>query len=133
MAKSHGKKTVVLVATNNISPFCKTSNFERSSKTHDTTGYGADDEDYEPGLRGGKFTMGGVYDNTVTTGPRNALSPLLATKVAVIRRVEGTGVGLPQDAFNMTLDKFVESNPHDDMVTWSAEGTIAGGVTQSTQ
>lgn len=133
MAKSHGKNTVILVAGNNISPYCKTSNYERSGATHDTTGYGVDDEDYEPGLRGGKFTMGGTYDNTVTVGPRNALHGNVATKLAVVRRVEGTGAGRPQDAFNITLDKYAESNPVDDMVTWSAEGTIAGGVTTTVQ
>lgn len=133
MAKSHGKFTVVIAATNNISPYCKTSNMDRTAKTHDTTGYGVDDEDYESGLKGGKFTMGGAYDNTVTVGPRNALLPLVGTKIAMIRRVEGTGVGKPQDNFNMTLDKYSESNPTDDMVTWSAEGTIAGGITTTVQ
>jgi hypothetical protein len=133
MAKSHGKLTVVIAAGNNISPYCKTSNMDRTAKTHDTTGYGVDDEDYELGLKGGKFTMGGTYDNTVTVGPRNALLSLVGTKIAMVRRVEGTGVGKPQDAFNMTLDKYSESNPVDDMVTWSAEGTIAGGITTTTQ
>lgn len=133
MAKVHGKHTVITVATNDISPYCKTSSYTRSAKNHDTTGYGVDDEDYEPGLKGGKFTMGGVYDSTATVGPRNALHALVGTKVAMTRQVEGTGTGLPQDAFDMTLDEYVESSPHDDMVTWSASGTIAGGVTTTAQ
>lgn len=133
MAKSHGKHTVITVAAKDVSPYCKTSNYERTAKNHDTTGYGVDDEDYEPGLKGGKFTLGGTYDNTASVGPRNALHPLVGTKVEVIRKVEGTGSGLPQDTFDITLDKYAESNPHDDMVSWSAEGTIAGGVTSTTQ
>jgi hypothetical protein len=133
MAKAHGKSTVITVATKDISPYTKTSSYERSAKTHDVTGYGVDDEDYEGGLKGGKFTCGGVYDNTASVGPRNALHGLVGTKVAVVRKTEGTGTGKPQDAFNAVLEKYVESNPHDDMVTWSADFTIAGAVTSTTQ
>ncbi len=133
MSKSHGKNTEVTVDAADISPYCKTSTYTRTAKTHDTTGYGVDDEDYEPGLRGGKFSMGGRYDNTETVGPRNALHGKIGTKITIVRKVEGTGTGLPQDTFDMTLDQYVETNPHDDYVDWSAEGTIAGGVTTVAQ
>jgi hypothetical protein len=133
MATSHGKLTVVTVATKDISPFCKTSSLERAGKTHNTTGYGADDEVNAPGLRNGKFTVSGVYDNTVLVGPRIVLNPLVSTLVAVVRKVEGTGTGKPQDAFNAILEKYVETNPHDDMVTWSADFTISGPVTATAQ
>lgn len=133
MAKAHGKETVITAGGNDISVYTKTSTYTRTAKTHDSTGYGVDDEDYEPGLRGGKFSMGGRYDNTATVGPRNALHSLVGTKVAIVRRVEGTGSGKPQDSFTITLDSYVETSPHDDLVDWSAEGTIAGGVTSTTQ
>ena len=133
MAKAHGKNTEITVDTNDISPFCKTSTYTRTAKNHDSTGYGVDDEEYEPGLRGGKFTMGGRYDNTVAVGPRNALHDKVGTKVVIERLVEGTGVGKPIDTFTMTLDQYVETSPHDDLVDWSAEGTISGGVDTDTQ
>lgn len=133
MATSHGKLTVITVATKDISPYTKTSSLERSAKTHDVTGYGVNDEAHAGGLLGGKFTCGGVYDNTVSVGPRNALNGLLGTVVAVVRKVEGTGTGKPQDAFSAVLEKYVESNPHDDMVTWSADFTVSGAVTATTQ
>jgi hypothetical protein len=130
---SHGKYTVVLVASNNVSPFVKNSSLEKSAKTHDITGYGVDDELYAGGLRGHTFTMSGVYDNTVTTGPRNLLNGQVGNTLAVIRRVEGTGTGKPQDAFNAILEKYVETNPHDDMVTWSADFKVTGPVTPTVQ
>lgn len=133
MSRSHGKLTEIEVDTNDISPFCKTSTYTRTAKNHDSTGYGVDDEEYEPGLRGGKFSMGGRYDNTVTVGPRNALHSKVGTKVEVVRRVEGTGTGKPEDTFTMTLDSYVETNPHDDLVDWTAEGTISGGVDTQAQ
>jgi hypothetical protein len=133
MSKPHGKNTVITVATKDISPYTKTSTYTRSAKSHDTTGYGVDDEDYEAGLKGGKFSMGGTYDNTASVGPRNALHGLVGTKVAVVRKTEGTGTGKPQDTFSMVLESYVETNPHDDMISWTAEGTIAGGVTTTAQ
>lgn len=133
MATAHGKATVLTVATKDISPYCKTSSLERGAKVHDTTGYGVDDELNAGGLKNGKFTVSGVYDNTVLVGPRIVLNPLVGTVVAVIRKLEGTGSGKPQDAFNAVLEKYVETSPHDDMVTWSADFTTSGPVTATTQ
>lgn len=133
MSTSHGKLTVITVATKDISPYTKTSSLERGAAVHNTTGYGVDDEVNAGGLRNGKFTCGGVYDNTASVGPRNALNGLVGTVVAVVRKVEGTGTGKPNDAFNAVLEKYVETNPHDDMVTWSADFTVSGPVTSTTQ
>lgn len=135
MSTSHGKLTVITVATKDISPFCKTSQLEEGAKTHDTTGYApaGDAEIYAGGLKGSKFTVGGVYDNTVLVGPRLVLHNQAGAKFAIIRKVEGTGTGKPQDAFDAILEKYVESSPHDDMVTWSADFQVTGPVTTTVQ
>jgi hypothetical protein len=133
MATSHGRKTVITVSTKDISPYCKTSSLERGAAVHNTTGYGVDDELNEGGLRNGKFTCGGVYDNTASVGPANALDPLVGTVCAVVRKVEGTGTGKPLQTFNAVLEKYVETNPHDDMVTWSADFTVSGTVAKTVQ
>lgn len=133
MAKAHGKLTVITVATKDISPYTKTSQYERSGKAHDTTGYGLDDETYEGGLRGGKFTCGGRYDNTASVGPRNAMHAIVSTKIVVTRKVEGTGTGKPLDTFDAVLLSYVETNPHDDLIDWSAEFQISGPVVTTVQ
>ena len=129
MAFVHGKTTKITVATKDISPYTKTSSFEVDGDVHDTTGYGATAHTKSGGLLDGKFTCGGTYDNTASTGPRNALLPLVGTQVAVVRNPEGTGTGKPNDAFSAVLTKYVETNPVDDMVSWSAEMEISGVVT----
>lgn len=129
MAFVHGRNTKLTVATKDISPYTKTSTFEKSADVHDTTGYGATDHTKAGGLGDGKFTCGGTYDNTVSTGPRNALLSLVGTSVAVVRNPEGTGTGKPNDAFSGVLTKYTETNPVDDMVTWAAEFEISGAVT----
>lgn len=129
MAFVHGRTTKITVATKDISPYTKTSTFEPSADVHDTTGYGSNNKTKAGGLLDGKFTCSGTYDNTVSTGPRNALLALVGTSVAVVRNVEGTGTGKPNDAFSAILSKYTETNPVDDMVTWAAEFEISGAVT----
>ena len=133
MAFVHGRLTSITVATKDISPYCKTSSYEGSADVHETTGYGKTAKTKEGGLLDGKFTCGGTYDNTALTGPRNALKPLLGTTVAVVRKPEGTGTGKPLDTFSGVLTKYVETNPVDDMVTWSAEFEISDVVVTTTQ
>ena len=133
MAFVHGRLTGITVATKDISPYCKTSSYEGSADVHETTGYGKTAKTKEGGLLDGKFTCGGTYDNTALTGPRNALKPLLGTTVAVVRKPEGTGTGKPLDTFSGVLTKYVETNPVDDMVTWSAEFEISDVVVTTTQ
>lgn len=129
----HGRSTGVTIATKDISPYCKTSSFEDSATVHKTTGYGKTAETKQGGLLDGKFTCGGTYDNTASTGPRNALKPLKGTTVAVVWKVEGTGTGKPQDSFSGVLSKYVETAPVDDMITWSCEIEVSDVVTTTTQ
>lgn len=128
MAVAHGRLTKVTVATKDISPYCKTSSYERSADFHDTSGYGVQSHTKSGGLKDGKFTAGGTYDNTVSVGPRNALHGNEGVAQAIVRNVEGTGTGKPNDAFTGVLVKYTETNPVDDMVTWAAEWEISGDV-----
>jgi len=128
MSFVHGRTTKLVVASKDISPYTKTSSFEKSADVHDTTGYGATDHTKAGGLGDGKFTCGGTYDNTASVGPRNAMLALIGTTVAVVRNPEGVGSGKPNDAFSAVLTKYTETNPVDDMVTWAAEMEISGSV-----
>lgn len=133
MTTSHGRSTIITVATKDISPYTKNSQVERAAGTHNTTGYGLDDETYTGGLRNNKFTCSGVYDNTALVGPSIVMKAIVGTTVAIVRKVEGTGTGKPQSAFNAVLEKFVETSPHDDIVTWAADFQISGPITETTQ
>lgn len=128
MATSHGRLTKITIATKDVSPFCKTSTYEMGADVHDTTGYSATNKRKAGGLKDGKFTCGGTYDNTVLVGPRIVLHGNEGTTMAIVRNVEGIGAGKPNDAFSAVLAKYTESNPVDDMVTWSADFEIDGPV-----
>lgn len=133
MPKIHGRVTVVKVATKDLSTFTKQSELTREADEHDVTGGGAVGHEVQGGLTSGKFTMSGTYDSTATTGPRAVLEPLIGTNTAVIRQIEGTGTGLPQDSFTALLKSYVETSPVADMITWSAEFTVSGAVDSTPQ
>jgi hypothetical protein len=131
MATAHGKLTKIQITAKDISPFTKNSQLERAASTHDTTGYAptGDAKTFAGGTKESKFTCSGVYDNTVSVGPRLVLAGNEGTSMAIIRNVEGIGTGKPNEAFNAILEKYVETNPHDDMITWSADFQVTGPIT----
>lgn len=129
----HGKNTVVILDGDDLSAFTRTSNLERSADKHDVTTYGKNDHVYQGGLGDGAASMAGIYDNTASTGPRGVIEPLVGQVVTLIRRPEGTGTGKPQDSVSVLVEKYVETNPVDDMVTWSVELQPSDAVTSTTQ
>lgn len=120
MAQKHSKYTVILVAGNNISPFCTDSTCEESSGTEDLTTYGKNKVVKGPTLGDGAFSCGGKYDDTVA-GPRAVLKPLVGTTVNIKYRPEGTGAGLPQDSFSAVITKYTETAPTAGYRTWALE------------
>lgn len=133
MTAVHGRNTVVKVATKDISPYCKTSTLELTPDVHDTSGYGLTNKTKAGGLIDGKFTAGGTYDNTASVGPGIVLRPLVGTTAAIIRQLEGTLTGKPQDAFNAVVGKYTETAPCDDMVSWSCDFEISGTINTTVQ
>jgi hypothetical protein len=132
MTYVHGKNTKIVIATKDVSPYCKTSSLEETADVHDTTGYStaaAVPRTKAGGLLDGKFTCGGTYDNTVSVGPKIALQTLKGTTVTCVYNIEGLGTGKPNDAFSGILSKLTFTAPVDDMITWAAEIDITGGVT----
>lgn len=132
MAFVHGKNTYISLNAADLSAFTRESSFERGSDSHDVTCYGKNDHVFVGGLGNNKASMGGIYDNGVT-GPRDIIEPLVGTVVTLIRRPEGTGSGLPQDSVSVLVEKYVETSPVADMVTWSCEMQCSDAVTSTNQ
>lgn len=129
----HGKETAVTVAGDPITSWTNNSEMTRGAADHNVTPYGVDDEEHDGGLRNGKFTCSGIYDNTATTGPGSVLDPLVGTVVELTRAGEGTGTGKPLQTFDGLCTSYVETNPVADMVTWAAEFTVSGPVVKTVQ
>jgi hypothetical protein len=133
MAFVHGKDTVIKLGANDLSEYTTTSELNRSADTHDVTTYGKGSHVYQGGLKDGKATMSGVYDNTAVSGPRAVIEPLLGTTTQLTRQTEGTGAGKPQDLVDVVINGYVETNPVADMVTWSCEMVLSDDVNTAVQ
>lgn len=128
----HGKKTQHSINGHDITPWVKTANWERAPDVHDVTGGGVNNHEYSSGLGDGTATLSGTYD-TSTTGPGTVLAPLEGSTVTYIRKVQGTGTGLPQQSVSVLVKKYTESTPVADMATWSIDLQMSGDVTTTTQ
>lgn len=135
MALIHGKNTVVTVDSTDLSALTNSSEFTKTTDTHETTHYGDDAKEYSPGLNDSSFSMEGTYDDTASTGPRAKFNTIYAGNVAVaiIRQPEGAGTGLAQDSFSAIMTSYAETDPVGDMITWSAEFQVSGDVTITAQ
>lgn len=131
MGKIHGSTQVITVGGDPVK--VTTSQLERGGDSHDVSESGDDNHVFHAGLGTGTFTMGGVYDSTALTGPAAVLKPLVNTVVEFTRAIEGTGVGKPLETFDAHITKYVETAPVADMVTWSLDATVSGGVVDSVQ
>lgn len=129
----HGKNTYVSLNSSDLSPVSSKSVMTKAADTHDITMFGASDYAYQGGLKKGDASIEGTYDSTAVTGPRAIITPLLGTTVTFIRRPEGTGTGKAQDSCSVVVEKYVETNPVNDMVTWAVDLKITGAVTTTAQ
>jgi hypothetical protein len=135
MARSHSKKTVVIIDGHDISEHCNTSTEEDGQDSHDLTTYGKDRKVKGGGLGDGKFTIGGFYDTSKTEGPRAVLKPLTHSGDTVLfqYRPEGTGSGKPQTAVQVLVTKYTQSAPAADYITWSADLEESDDIDDSDQ
>lgn len=133
MASQHGKDTILTVATKDISTYTTTSKLTRQANIHGKTGYGEGGERNRGGLQKFTFTAEGWYDTTSTTGTHAVLNGQEGVTQAITRKPEGTGVGKPLQTFNAVLAEYVETNPANDIVTWSASWTGDGVIVDTTQ
>lgn len=135
MTNVHGKNTVVTLNGVDYSAFSNSTDFKDATEAHETTTYGRNRKTYHSGLGDGTVSVGGLYDNTVSSGPRNLFKPLKAAGSAVefVYRPEGTGSGKAQSIVDVIITQFDESSPVGDMVTWTAELQMTGDLDETPQ
>ncbi len=136
MALVHGKLTEITLDSDDLTDYADTSEFNGEADEHDTTTYGSAQTSnahaMKGGLRKGSFTCGGLYEDGVA-GPGAIIKPLIGTNVALVRKVEGTGTGKPNEAVTVHVKSYKETSPVADYIRWSAEFTFDGWVTTTTQ
>lgn len=134
MAAAHGKDSVITIATQNISPYVKTVDFNRSQDANDTTTKGAEGRTYRPGLTDGEIRLTGLWDDSATTGSQTVLQALLDSESNTTFEYgpEGNASGAVKYSGSCCLTQYDESSPVDDMVAFAATLKISGAVTVGT-
>lgn len=133
MAQTHGKDTVIILDGKDLSGFGTQVTWEKTPDIHDTTTFGKSAHLKQGGLLDGKAGLEGIYDNTVVTGPRAVLNPIVGQTKTLIFRGEGTGAGKPQDSVSVVVGKYVQTHPVADMVKWAVDLEFSDVVTSTTQ
>lgn len=133
MSRTHGKYTVVKINGVDLSQYSNNSQIEVTADTTDTTTYGKNSHVFDGGLKNGTATVSGLYDSTVSTGPRAVLLPLVGSKVTMVHRPEGTGSGLPQDVVDVVVTKYTQTSPVADYVTWAVDLQFSDDVNSAAQ
>ena len=118
----------------NIAPYAGSIDVSYEIDELETTTFSAGGHTFLGGMTNGSATLSGTYDDS-GTGPKAIVEPLMRTGalVAAVYRPEGTGAGLPQQAFNVLVTKYGESSAVGDLIKWSSDMKISGAVTDTTQ
>jgi hypothetical protein len=132
MSFVHGKNTYISLNGVDLSAYVTTSQLEKSADKHDVTTYGQTTHVYNGGLKDGTASISGIYDNGVS-GPRASILALIGTTCTLVRRPDGTGTGKAQDSVTVLVEKYTETNPVADMVTWACDLQLSGAVTTTAQ
>lgn len=133
---THGRNTFVSIDGVTLSTYIKTTSFEDSTDTHDSTTYGPTRtrKSYQAGLGDGKVTIAGMHKNDAA-GPRATLKPLKAAgePVELIFQPEGPGTGKPQSVVNVIITSYNESSAVDDLVQWTSELQMTDDLDETDQ
>jgi hypothetical protein len=132
MAFIHGRLGYFKLATTDLSAFMDNIDFPHEADAHETTTFGKSYKTKAGGLKEGSFTIGGLYDNTVTTGLGDIIPPLVGTVAVYEFGPEGLTAGKKKYSGSALVKKFQVSQPVGDMVRWTADletsDTITMGV-----
>lgn len=135
MAPRHGRYAQISVNSVDLSSFCDNLELSLSNDLAETTGFGSTWKNHIAGLLGATLTLSGSYDPTASTGPADTLVSVIiaGAPVAVVHKPGGTASGQRTNSFNALISGYSESSPVGDKVTFSADVTVTGAVTPTTQ
>lgn len=135
MAFRHGSKASITVNGVDLTSFCTSLDLTISQDSAETSVFGVTWKTFIAGLMGGKCSISGDYDGTVTTGPASAILTAQATAapVAIVHKPGGTLSGQRTNSFNALITSYSESSPVGGVITFKAELLASGAVTSVTQ
>lgn len=133
MATTHGKSAVFKVQDSggtlrDLSQYLSKDGLSLEADPPEATTKGSNAKKYAPGLTDGSISVEGPWDTTVD----GYLAGILNMERSFEYHPAGTGAGTPKYSGSVILKSYELEAPADELVTFSAEFQVTGGVTRGT-
>lgn len=131
----HGKNAQFTLATTNLSDTLNEISLPREIETAETTTFGTQDKTYITGLSDATVSLSGMFDATVDSAINTLITNLKSGSIASASFAygpAGSAGGKPKFTGNALITSYEVSSPVGDVVTYSLELQVTGGVTGST-
>ncbi len=129
MASTNGTAVVVEIGANAVTGL-RTSTIAYARETKEITAHGDTAKKYVPVLGNHSFNLQGWYDDTATTGNSTVVKAgaEAGATYTIKRYPEGKVNTNPMETFSAVLTNYTETDPVDDIVTWTADFQISGEI-----
>ena len=131
----HGKRTVVLLNGTDMSPFLNEATQTQEIETAETTAFGNGDKTYITGLGDATISLSGMFDATTDTLIAGDIANLKSGSVSSLTfeyGPAGSVAAQPKFTGEALITSYEVSSPVGDVVTYSLELQVTGGVTGTT-
>jgi predicted secreted protein len=131
----HGKNAQFTLGATNLSSTLNEISLPREIETAETTAFGTQDKTYITGLSDSTVSLSGMFDATVDGAINTIITNLKSGSIASASfsyGPSGSAGGAPRFTGNALVTSYEISSPVGDVVTYSLELQVTGGVTGST-
>jgi TP901-1 family phage major tail protein len=131
----HGKNAQFVLESTNLSNTLNEISLPREIETAETTTFGTQDKTYIVGLSDATVSLSGMFDATADSAINAVISNLKSGSIASASFTygpSGSAGGKPQFTGQALVTSYEVSSPVGDVVTYSLELQVTGGVTGST-
>jgi predicted secreted protein len=131
----HGKNAQFVLAGTNLSDTLNEISMPREIETAETTAFGTQDKTYITGLSDSTVSLSGMFDATKDAAINVVITNLKSGSISSASfryGPAGSAGGAVQFEGNALITSYELSSPVGDVVTYSLELQVTGGVTQGT-
>ncbi len=131
----HGKNAQFELEGTNLSNTLNEITLPREIETAETTAFGTQDKTYITGLSDATVSLSGMFDATVDSAISTIITNLKSGSIASASFTygpSGSAGGKPQFTGEALVTSYEISSPVGDVVTYSLELQVTGGVTGGT-
>lgn len=131
----HGKNAQLVLGGTNLSNTLNEVSMPREIETAETTAFGTQDKTYITGLSDATVSLSGMFDASVDSAINTLITNLKSGSIASASFAygpAGSAASKPKFTGDALITSYEVSSPVGDVVTYSLELQVTGGVTGGT-